>query len=165
MGGESVEVDGEERSVVINEGRIRIYKEPEPEVLEETQPAAPLNFHKFTVQEVEFEVWDRYTKPKFIGQGAYGCVISALDSETNTQVAIKKIIDIQEMDNIDAMRTLREIKICRHLTGHENVVTLLDMIPPTKLKNINEVYLVFEWMYCDLSRFIRSGSLKDVHIM
>ena len=79
---------------------------------------------------------------------------------TCLQVAIKKIIDIQEMDNIDAMRTLREIKICRHLTGHENVVTLVDIIPPTTLDPINEVYLVFEWMYCDLSRFIRSGDTR-----
>lgn len=120
---------------------------------------------------------------------------SAVDLRAAAKVAIKKIIDIQEMDNIDAMRTLREIKISRHLTGHENVVTLLDVIPPVRLDPINEVshtirccfvqcgrttrfstkccdaavarlpstaavlqvYLVFEWMYCDLSRFIRSG--------
>jgi len=160
--GESVQVKEDDRWICINDGRLRLYKEPEP--VEEEVPVQK-NFHKFKVQDVEFEVWDRYTKPKFIGQGAYGCVISALDTETNQQVAIKKIIDIQEMDNIDAMRTLREIKICRHLTGHENVVTLVDIIPPTTLDPINEVYLVFEWMYCDLSRFIRSGSLKDMHIM
>jgi len=162
--GESLKVEGDDKWVCINDGRIRLYKEPEPEVVEEA-PVLPVNFHKFSVQDVEFEIWDRYIKPKFIGQGAYGCVIAATDSVTGTQVAIKKIIDIQEMDNIDAMRTLREIKICRHLTGHENVVTLLEVIPPTRLDPINEVYLVFEWMYCDLSRFIRSGSLKDVHIM
>lgn len=162
--GESLKVEGDDKWVCINDGRIRLYKEPEPEVSDEA-PVLPVNFHKFTVQDVEFEVWDRYTEPKFIGQGAYGCVISAKDAVTSNRVAIKKIIDIQEMDNIDAMRTLREIKICRHLTGHENVVTLLDVIPPVRLDPINEVYLVFEWMYCDLSRFIRSGSLKDVHIM
>ena len=82
----------------------------------------------------------RYTKPKFIGQGAYGCVIAATDTVTKQQaqnavqlrlvivimqVAIKKIIDIQEMDNIDAMRTLREIKICRHLTGMAKHFALL----------------------------------------
>jgi len=164
--GESLKVADDDKWVVINDGRLRLFKEPEPEPLEEEASPLPVNFHKFTVQDVEFEVWDRYVKPKFIGQGAYGCVISAEDTlNNNSQVAIKKIIDIQDMDNIDAMRTLREIKICRHLTGHENVVTLLEVIPPTKLDPINEVYLVFEWMYCDLSRFIRSGALKDVHIM
>ena len=81
---------------------------------------------------------------------------SAVDLRAAAKVAIKKIIDIQEMDNIDAMRTLREIKISRHLTGHENVVTLLDVIPPV-MAAVLQVYLVFEWMYCDLSRFIRSG--------
>lgn len=162
--GESLKVEADDKWVSVNDGRVRLYKEPEPEVPEE-DVAAPVNFHKFTVSDVEFEVWDRYTSPKFIGQGAYGCVISAKDSVTGKDVAIKKIIDIQEMDHIDAMRTLREIKICRHLTGHENVVTLLEVIPPTKLVDINEVYLVFEWMYCDLSRFIRSGLLKDMHIM
>ena len=32
-----------------------------------------------------------------------------------------QIFDVQEMDNIDAMRILREVKILRHLNGHPYV--------------------------------------------
>jgi len=128
----------------------------------------PKKYHKFVPPgcDVEFEVWDRYEQPKFIGQGAYGCVISARDKTTQQPVALKKVIDIQEMDNIDAMRTLREMKICRHLRGHENIVKLLEVIPPTTCDvKINEVYMAFEWMAGDLSKFIRSGAIQDTHVM
>eukprot|EP00656_Telonema_subtile_P052483 TRINITY_DN7334_c0_g1_i1.p1 TRINITY_DN7334_c0_g1~~TRINITY_DN7334_c0_g1_i1.p1 ORF type:complete len:514 (-),score=75.26 TRINITY_DN7334_c0_g1_i1:304-1845(-) len=131
-------------------------------------------YKQFTVSNVDFEVWARYSDPKFIGQGAYGCVIAANDLQCNPavvadnpdagKVAIKKIIDIQDMDEIDAMRTLREIKICRHLTGHENVTTLLEVFPSTKLEPFNEVYLVFELMPTDLSRLIRANELQNERI-
>ena len=55
-------------------------------------------------------------------------------------MAIKKIIDIQEMDEIDSMRTLREIKINRHL-DHENVAKLTEVFPSTVLHPFNEVRL------------------------
>lgn len=44
---------------------------------------------------------------------------SALNSETNEQVAIKKITNAFD-NKIDAKRTLREIKLLRHM-DHENV--------------------------------------------
>lgn len=93
-------------------------------------------------------------------------MIAADDKLTGDKVALKKVIDIQEMDNIDAMRTLREMKICRHLRGHENIVRVVDVIPPTTCnERINEVYMVFEWMAGDLSKFIRSGAIQDTHVM
>jgi len=165
--GESLQVEGDDLGqdwVAINDGRVRLFKRKEraPVV------APPQNYTKFTPPgcDVEFEVWDRYEQPKFVGQGAYGCVIFAYDNFAKQHVAIKKVIDIQEMDNIDAMRTLREMKICRHMIGHENVVKLFEIIPPTTCdENINEVYMVFEWMAGDLSKFIRSGALQDTHVM
>jgi len=44
---------------------------------------------------------------------------SALNSETNEHVAIKKIANAFD-NKIDAKRTLREIKLLRHM-DHENV--------------------------------------------
>merc|ERR1719305_1367932 len=146
--GESLRVEGPDLGsdwVTINDGRLRLLKRKD---VPKSAPV-PEKYHKFVPPgcDVEFEVWDRYVQPKFIGQGAYGCVISATDSKTNQPVALKKVIDIQEMDNIDAMRTLREMKICRHMRGHENIVKLLEIIPPTICNDkINEVYMVFEWM-------------------
>lgn len=50
---------------------------------------------------------------------------SAMDSETNEKVAIKKIMHV--FDNIiEAKRTLREIKLLRHF-DHENVRLILSL--------------------------------------
>ncbi|KAG1330294.1 putative Mitogen-activated protein kinase [Cocos nucifera] len=67
-----------------------------------------------------FEVTSKYKPPIMpIGKGAYGIVCSALNSETGEQVAIKKIANAFD-NKIDAKRTLREIKLLRHM-DHENV--------------------------------------------
>lgn len=51
------------------------------------------------------------------------CFSAAVDSETHEEIAIKKIG--KAFDNkVDAKRTLREIKLLRHLE-HENVRFLL----------------------------------------
>ncbi|VAI82481.1 unnamed protein product [Triticum turgidum subsp. durum] len=66
-----------------------------------------------------FEVTAKYKPPILpIGKGAYGIVCSALNSETGEQVAIKKIANAFD-NKIDAKRTLREIKLLRHM-DHEN---------------------------------------------
>ena len=66
-----------------------------------------------------------------IGRGAYGVVASAHDSRTGYRVAIKRISRLFS-DLIDAKRILREIKLLRHLSMHDNVVGLLDIMtgPP-----------------------------------
>ncbi|XP_021291163.1 mitogen-activated protein kinase homolog D5 isoform X2 [Herrania umbratica] len=66
-----------------------------------------------------FEVTAKYKPPIMpIGKGAYGIVCSALNSETNEHVALKKIANAFD-NKIDAKRTLREIKLLRHM-DHEN---------------------------------------------
>ncbi len=76
----------------------------------------------------------RRAPPRFapqIGRGAYGVVASAHDSRTGYRVAIKRISRLFS-DLIDAKRILREIKLLRHLSMHDNVVGLLDIMtgPP-----------------------------------
>ncbi|KAJ8620906.1 hypothetical protein MRB53_029435 [Persea americana] len=66
-----------------------------------------------------FEITSKYRPPILpIGRGAYGIVCSVLNSETNEMVAIKKIANAFD-NHMDAKRTLREIKLLRHL-DHEN---------------------------------------------
>ncbi|CAI5500542.1 unnamed protein product [Closterium sp. Naga37s-1] len=105
-----------------------------------------------------FEVSAKYVKPiRPIGRGAYGIVCSAVDIETEEEVAIKKISNAFD-NRIDAKRTLREIKLLRHF-DHENVVALRDVIPPPDRSSFNDVYVVYELMDTDLHQIIQSGQI------
>jgi len=60
----------------------------------------------------------------------------------DTRVAIKKIKDTFE-NLIDAKRILREIKILRHFSSHENIVTILDIMTyPPNTVNFKDIYIV-----------------------
>ncbi|KAH9782963.1 mitogen-activated protein kinase 1 [Citrus sinensis] len=110
-----------------------------------------------------FEVTAKYKPPIMpIGKGAYGIVCSALNSETNEHVAIKKIANAFD-NKIDAKRTLREIKLLRHM-DHENVVAIRDIIPPPQRESFNDVYIAYELMDTDLHQIIRSNqALSEEH--
>ncbi|KAI4334448.1 hypothetical protein L6164_019142 [Bauhinia variegata] len=110
-----------------------------------------------------FEVTAKYRPPITpIGRGAYGIVCSVLNSETNEMVAVKKIANAFE-NRMDAKRTLREIKLLRHLE-HENVVALRDVIPPPSRRDFTDVYVATELMDTDLHHIIRSNqNLSDEH--
>ncbi|XP_004298829.1 PREDICTED: mitogen-activated protein kinase 4-like [Fragaria vesca subsp. vesca] len=110
-----------------------------------------------------FEVSSKYVPPiRPIGRGAYGIVCAAVNSDTHEEVAIKKIGNA--FDNIiDAKRTLREIKLLRHM-NHENVIGLKDIVRPPKKDTFNDVYIVYELMDTDLHQIIRSDQqLTDDH--
>lgn len=103
-----------------------------------------------------FEVSAKYVPPiRPIGRGAYGIVCSATNSETSEEVAIKKIGNAFD-NRIDAKRTLREIKLLRHL-DHENIVAIRDIILPPRRDQFNDVYIVYELMDTDLHQIIRSN--------
>ncbi|KAK1270070.1 Mitogen-activated protein kinase 5 [Acorus gramineus] len=110
-----------------------------------------------------FEITSKYRPPIMpIGRGAYGIVCSVLNSETNEMVAIKKIANAFD-NHMDAKRTLREIKLLRHL-DHENVVSIRDVIPPPIPEAFNDVYIATELMDTDLHHIIRSNQeLSEEH--
>ncbi|KAI9181251.1 hypothetical protein LWI28_012907 [Acer negundo] len=110
-----------------------------------------------------FEVSRKYVPPiRPVGRGAYGIVCAAVNSETREEVAIKKIGNAFD-NRIDAKRTLREIKLLRHM-DHENVIALKDIIRPPMKENFNDVYIVYELMDTDLHQIIRSHQdLTDDH--
>jgi mitogen-activated protein kinase 1/3 len=88
-----------------------------------------------TVKEREFWISPRYTDLQFIGEGmissqfdhfmtpvgAYGMVVSALDTATSEKVAIKRVSPFEH--HTFCQRTLREIKILLHFE-HENIVKI-----------------------------------------
>ncbi|GLT84662.1 hypothetical protein SLE2022_028790 [Rubroshorea leprosula] len=110
-----------------------------------------------------FEVSRKYVPPiRPVGRGAYGIVCAAVNSETGEEVAIKKIGNAFD-NRIDAKRTLREIKLLRHM-DHENVISIKDIIRPPQRENFNDVYIVYELMDTDLHQIIRSNQpLADDH--
>ncbi|PIA38751.1 hypothetical protein AQUCO_02700155v1 [Aquilegia coerulea] len=110
-----------------------------------------------------FEVSAKYIPPiQPVGRGAYGIVCCATNSETNEEVAIKKIGNAFD-NRIDAKRTLREIKLLCHM-DHENVIKIKDIIRPPDRENFDDVYIVYELMDTDLHEIIRSTqTLTDDH--
>lgn len=103
-----------------------------------------------------FDVTAKYQPPiRPISRGAYGIVCSAVNTETNEEVAVKKISNA--FDNIIvAKRTLREILILSQM-DHENILALKEIIPPPQRQNFNDVYIVTELMDTDLHHIIRSS--------
>eukprot|EP00959_Pyramimonas_sp_CCMP1952_P282921 5914068-Pyramimonas_sp.AAC.1 len=87
-----------------------------------------------------FEIDLKYVPIKAIGKGAYGVVCSARNTDSGEKCAIKKITNA--FDNVtDARRTLREIKLLRHLC-HENIISVKDIMPPNSRVEFKDVYLV-----------------------
>ncbi|ONL96831.1 Mitogen-activated protein kinase 5 [Zea mays] len=85
-----------------------------------------------------------------------------MNFETREMVAIKKIANAFD-NHMDAKRTLREIKLMRHL-DHENIIGIRDVIPPPIPRAFNDVYIGMEFMETDLHQIIRSGQeLSEEH--
>ncbi|KAG2266775.1 hypothetical protein Bca4012_075746 [Brassica carinata] len=118
--------------------------------------------HYYSMWQTLFEIDTKYVPIKPIGRGAYGVVCSSINRETNERVAIKKIHNVFE-NRVDALRTLRELKLLRHVR-HENVIALKDVMLPSVRSSFKDVYLVYELMDTDLHQIIKSSqSLSDDH--
>lgn len=117
--------------------------------------------HYYVMLQSLFEIDTKYEPIKPIGRGAYGIVCSSVNRETNDKVAIKKINNVFE-NRVDALRTLREVKLLRHL-HHENVIALKDIMMPAN-RSFKDVYLVYELMDTDLHQIIKSSqALSNDH--
>lgn len=118
--------------------------------------------HYYLMWQTLFEIDTKYVPIKPIGRGAYGIVCSSINKETNEKVAIKKIKNAFE-NRVDALRTLRELKLLRHLQ-HENVISLKDIMMPVHKRSFKDVYLVYELMDTDLHQIIKSSqALSNDH--
>lgn len=120
----------------------------------------------YLIKEHVFDVLDRYevqyTKP--LGEGSYGTICNAWDKEEKTMVAIKKNRNVFSFDAWYQKRIYRELRILRHL-DHENIINLIDLIPPKSYEEFTDVYLVTEKMETDLRRIIDSDQeITEEHI-
>lgn len=82
-------------------------------------------FVRTTLGAFEFLLPKRYIAKELIGFGSFGAVIEALDTKVNKSVAIKKIQNISDAN--DLKKVIREILILKNLK-HDNIIALLDVI-------------------------------------
>jgi mitogen-activated protein kinase 1/3 len=104
-----------------------------------------------------FEVGPRYTDLKYIGEGAYGMVVSGTDKQTCKRVAIKKISPFEHQ--CFCQRTLREIKILARFK-HENIINIQDIVHSSVFEQMKDIYIVQELMECDMSKLIKYQKLS-----
>ncbi|UJR14030.1 hypothetical protein I4U23_001029 [Adineta vaga] len=108
-----------------------------------------------------FEVGPRYTDLKYIGEGAYGMVVSAYDKQTCKRIAIKKVSPFEHQ--CFCQRTLREIKILARFK-HENIIRMLDIIHTNVFEKMKDLYIVQQLMDCDLYKIIKYQKLSPEHV-
>jgi len=121
-----------------------------------------LEFSDYVVHGTKFEAPKRYTILEPVGQGAYGVVCSAQDEELGEPVAIKKIENAFEHITF-AKRTLRELRILRHMK-HENMIDVRMVFLPGDKDTFEDIYVVSELMETDLASILKSPQpLSDDH--
>ncbi|KUF79908.1 Extracellular signal-regulated kinase 1 [Phytophthora nicotianae] len=121
------------------------------------------DMHTFMVCGAPFTIPRHYQLIKVCGRGAYGIVIAATNLRTGGNVAIKKVIDCIWHPH-QLKQILRECRLIRHM-AHENVLSLLDLIPPPSYTDFRDVYMTVDLMEMDLHRIIYSKEvLRDDHI-
>ncbi|XP_026838605.1 mitogen-activated protein kinase ERK-A isoform X2 [Drosophila erecta] len=108
-----------------------------------------------------FEVGPRYIKLAYIGEGAYGMVVSADDTVTNQRVAIKKISPFEHQTY--CQRTLREITILTRFK-HENIIDIRDILRVDSIDQMRDVYIVQCLMETDLYKLLKTQRLSNDHI-
>ncbi|EFC37688.1 predicted protein [Naegleria gruberi] len=109
------------------------------------------------IEGVQFLLPVRYEPIECVGKGAYGIVISAVDKLMNRKVAIKKIEAVFKKEKFFQKRIMREIKILIHCKGHPNIVEILDLVPPESFDEFEDIYIVTEYMDCNLQELLKSG--------
>lgn len=127
----------------------------------------PLNVQMLA--SVTFAMTPNYRLIKPIGKGAYGLVVSALDtngpgnavtdSVGKREVAVKKVAHVLR-DLVDAKRLLRELKIGQHLTDHENIVSMVDIqVTKPSPNGPDDLYICTELFPTDLHRVVYSKTV------
>jgi len=100
----------------------------------------------------------RYKHLEKLGEGTYGVVYKAIDTDNNEVLAIKKI-RLEDEDQGVPSTTLREIAVLKEL-DHPNVVKLKNVsyIPKSK-----KLYLFFEYVEMDLKKYMQSLGKEPIN--
>jgi cyclin-dependent kinase len=100
---------------------------------------------------------DRYMKIEKVGEGTYGVVYKAKDTQNGSTVALKKIRLEAEDEGVPST-AIREISLLKELKN-DNIVKLLDIVHADQ-----KLYLVFEFLDVDLKRYIEMGNQSKTPI-
>ncbi|KAL0479958.1 mitogen-activated protein kinase [Acrasis kona] len=112
--------------------------------------------NSYVTNDTTFVLPSRYTDVTRIGSGAYGDVVSAFDMVAQEKVAIKKITNVFEQGLEFQKRVVREVAILIHLSQHENIISLRDLICPDTIEEFKDVYIVMDFAEGDLRSLIHS---------
>ena len=110
-------------------------------------------------EEIDRHILRKYDVVQKLGKGAYGIVWKAIDKKSRDVVWLKKCYDAFQ-NATDAQRTFREIMFLQELSGHENIVHLINVL---KWDNDRDIYIVTDYMESDLHWVIRANILEDIH--
>jgi serine/threonine protein kinase len=112
----------------------------------------------------DFYIDERYINFKAVPEGSYGVCVTAEDNVTGKKVSIKKYKDFFS-DNGNSKRTLRELKLIRHLENHENIISTLDLMsgPLLYTPQLQDLYIVNNAMDVAFWKILRSQTLTNAH--
>ena len=106
------------------------------------------------INTIPFKIPKRYKIEKRIGFGAQGQVVSAMDTDRNEKVAIKKFLKGFSTDP-NAKRTYREIYLMKNLS-HPNIISMVNLFTPdSNVESLEEIYVVMDLAKYNLSSLIR----------
>ncbi|KAH0569649.1 Kinase, CMGC CDK [Spironucleus salmonicida] len=97
---------------------------------------------------------DRYRKATKLGEGTYGEVYKAIDTQTSEIVAIKRIRLEHEEEGVPGT-AIREISLLKELS-HPNIVQLKQV-----LHHQHRLHLIFEYCETDLKKLLDTKKLSN----
>eukprot|EP01084_Bolivina_argentea_P249058 416777_1 len=111
-------------------------------------------YNKQQKEQMEKEFGIKYKYVSDIGAGAFGEVVKATKknlAEEKEKENFEEYFAIKIVGNIfsslaKTKRFLREIRILRLLSSHENIVELIDLVPPLNPLKFTKLSIVFEFM-------------------
>ena len=96
------------------------------------------SYHTIQANGFTFSLPDHYRFTKVLGQGGFGVVVAALDTQANVEVAVKKVVDrgahadssssSSSSRRRRSVELLREIKLLKHFSGHPYILPLHDVL-------------------------------------
>lgn len=120
-------------------------------------------YHSYLVHNKMFVIPRKYEISKAVGQGTYGIVCKATNTENNEEVAIKKMLNPFKIPG-QIISILREIRLLKFL-DHENIIQIKDLFPVVSITNFESIYIVTEFVSSDLMQIIHSdNALTEEHI-
>ncbi|CAH6721702.1 CTD kinase subunit alpha [[Candida] jaroonii] len=130
-----------------------------PKSMEKSKPLPPRHLPRptkltknqiYMIKTNKPEIFERFQQ---VGEGTYGKVYKAKNSNTGEIVALKKLRLESEKDGFP-ITSIREIKLLQSF-DHPNVVGLLEMMVEQ-----NQIYMIFDYMDHDLTGLLTHPDLK-----